>query len=66
MPIDRARLLQWLEDASLDLLAVAVILLVGVWLSRRLSMALERVLNNPLARPGALRAVWDTRCSVYL
>lgn len=46
MPIDRARLLQWLEDASLDLLAVAVILLVGVWLSRRLSMALERVLKR--------------------
>ena len=44
--IDRTRLLQWLEDVSLDLLAVAVILLVGVWLSRRLSQALERLLTR--------------------
>ena len=40
--LDGERLLQWLEVKSLDLLAVAVILAVGVWLSRRLSAALER------------------------
>ena len=44
--LDGERLLQWLEVKSLDLLAVAVILAVGVWLSRRLSAALERVLNR--------------------
>lgn len=46
MRFDGTRLLQWLEDASLDLLAVAAILLVGVWLSRRLSVALERLLKR--------------------
>src|SRR5690625_3170953 len=46
MPFDRARLLQWLEDVSLDLLAVAVILLIGLWLSRRLSQGLERMLRR--------------------
>ena len=46
MHFDWPRLLQWLEDKSLDLLAVAVILLVGVWLSRRLSMGLERILTR--------------------
>lgn len=46
MPFDRARLLQWLEEISLDLLAVAVILLIGTWLSRRLSQGLERVLRR--------------------
>ena len=40
---DGARLLQWLEVKSLDLIAAAVILAVGVWLSRRLSASLERV-----------------------
>ena len=44
--LDGERLLQWLEVKRLDLLAVAVILAVGVWLSRRLSAALERVLNR--------------------
>src|SRR5690554_3834233 len=46
MPIDGTRLLQWLEGVSLNLLAVAVILLVGVWLSRRLSQGLERMLRR--------------------
>lgn len=46
MRLDGTRLLHWLEEMSLDLLAVAVILLVGVWLSRRLSMALERLLKR--------------------
>ncbi|MGO1893372.1 MAG: mechanosensitive ion channel family protein, partial [Luteimonas sp.] len=46
MQIDRARLLQWLQDMSLDLLGAALILLVGVWLSRRLSRALERGLRR--------------------
>ena len=46
MSFDGTRLLQWLEDKSLDLLAVVVILLVGVWLSRRLSAGLERVLDR--------------------
>ncbi len=43
---DGARLLQWLEVKSLDLIAAAVILAVGVWLSRRLSASLERVLTR--------------------
>lgn len=46
MPVDRNRLLQWLEAVSLDLLAAALILLVGVWLSRRLSRGLERLLTR--------------------
>lgn len=46
MRFDGTRLLEWLEEASLDLLAVAVILVVGVWLSRRLSAALERLLKR--------------------
>lgn len=45
-PIDRARLWQWLEDVSLELLAAALILLVGIWLARRLSQGLERVLRR--------------------
>lgn len=45
-PIDRTRLLQWLEDFSLDLLAAALILAIGVWLSRRLSQGLERMLKR--------------------
>ena len=43
---DGARLLQWLEVKSLDLIAAAVILAVGVWLSRRLRASLERVLKR--------------------
>ena len=46
MPIDRARLLQWLEQISLDVLGAALILLVGVWLARRLSRGLERGLQR--------------------
>ena len=45
-PIDRARLWQWFEDVSLELLAAALILLVGIWLARRLSQGLERVLRR--------------------
>lgn len=46
MQIDRARLLQWLQDLGLDLIAAALILLVGIWLSRKLSRALERGLER--------------------
>lgn len=49
MPVDRAALLQRLEYVGLELIAVAVVLVAGVWLARRLSQGLERT----LARVGA-------------
>lgn len=38
--------LPWLETWGLKLLAAAVILLVGMWLARRLSLGLERMLGR--------------------
>ncbi|MGY0559504.1 mechanosensitive ion channel family protein [Luteimonas sp. A277] len=46
MAIDWGRYLHWLEQTSLKLLGAALILLVGVWLARRLSQRLELVLKR--------------------
>ena len=51
MTVDQERLLQWLEAMGLQLLAVALILVIGVWLARRLSGWLGRLLTRAGADP---------------
>lgn len=51
MSIDQQRLVQWLEAMGLQLLAVALILLAGVWLARRISAWLGGLLTRAGAEP---------------